>query len=84
VTSQEIIVCDGDGVYAGIIERAGLAFALKVRDGHMRASKAALAYLVDQHSGFSEQEKLKLQSYLHPQVLTWGQNKVGQVNIQTN
>lgn len=84
-TSGNVLIKIGaEGVYAGMIERAGLAFALKVRDGHMRASKAALAYLVDQHSGFSEQEKLKLQSYLQPQVLTWGQNKVGQVNIQTN
>lgn len=77
-----LIKIGAEGVYAGIIERAGLAFALKVRDGHMRASKVALAYLVNLYSGFSNEEKQNLQAYLHPKVLTWGQNQVGQVLVQ--
>ncbi len=77
-----LIKIGAEGVYAGIIERAGLAFALKVRDGHMRASKVALAYLVNLYSGFSNEEKQTLQAYLHPKVLTWGQNQVGQVIVQ--
>jgi L-asparaginase II len=70
-----------EGVYAGVMLKQGLSFALKVRDGHPRASRVAMAEILLQFKALLESEYLQLSSHTQPTLRNWEGLAVGKIFV---
>lgn len=69
-----------EGNYIGLLYDKGLALALKVRDGAMRAGTAALYSLIERYSGLDPERLHKIQNICQPPIKNWAGETVGQIS----
>ncbi len=72
-----MIKTGAEGVYAGVLWRSQVAFAVKVVDGASRAAEAAVLHLIQQHGQLTSSESEMLNIKYHKQILNWAGKAVG-------
>lgn len=82
-THGRVIVKPGaEGTYAGLLPEKGLAFAVKVHDGHNRAAEVAVAAILRSHGGLTEAEFNDLRAFTNPRVKNSRHADVGEIRVQ--
>ncbi|MBX2989044.1 MAG: asparaginase [Bdellovibrionaceae bacterium] len=82
-TGGRVILKSGaEGVYSALIPEKGMAFAVKVADGHWRAAEVACAHLLRSLGGITEQLFFELKEHSMPAVMNSRGEKVGEIRLQ--
>lgn len=76
-----MIKTGAEGVYAGVLWRSQVAFAVKVIDGASRAAEAAVLHLIQQHGQLTSSESELLNTKYHKQILNWAGKAVGDITV---
>lgn len=77
-----VIKTGAEGVYAGFCNRTKMAFGLKVVDGAARAAEAASLWILQKYKALKSEEAKKLQARIHPNLLNWGGEHVGDIRVK--
>lgn len=72
-----MIKTGAEGVYAGVLWRSQVSFAVKVIDGASRAAEAAVLHLIQQYGQLTSSESEMLNTKYHKQILNWAGKAVG-------
>lgn len=79
---RSIIKSGAEGVYCGVLQDEGIAFAVKAADGAARAARFVVASLLLQYKGVTREEALSLPAHFQPQITNWAGVNVGSLQFK--
>lgn len=83
ITGAQLILKSGaEGFCNGLLPEKGLAFAIKVLDGHARALPAALLKIIKDHAGFSATMVNALENLLVVEMKNTRNEIVGKISLR--